>query len=150
MAKCVDIEKNVIPIVQRCLDGMLEHARSMDAAADSRAVVQRYKSGYAIPEDFPFEDLSAEGSSTGSGGNDGPVGMTNGGSANHNGNGLAAQHYGGGTPTSPGGSAGRRSDRRQSGGSGTSLNRAQSTKRGKFSNFFKPKVSKGILGLLVG
>uniref|UniRef100_A0A5S6QVQ9 SH3 domain-containing protein n=1 Tax=Trichuris muris TaxID=70415 RepID=A0A5S6QVQ9_TRIMR len=55
---CVEVESSVIPIVQRCFDGMLKEANKVDPATDSRTLVDRYRSGYGLPEEFPFVDLN--------------------------------------------------------------------------------------------
>ncbi|KFD48625.1 hypothetical protein M513_10480 [Trichuris suis] len=55
---CVEVESSVIPIVQRCFDGMLQEANKVDPAADSLTLVDRYRSGYGLPEEFPFVDLN--------------------------------------------------------------------------------------------
>lgn len=52
------IQKNVMPIVNKCLDGVIDSANSIDSAADAQLVVDRYKSGMQPPDDIPFEDLS--------------------------------------------------------------------------------------------
>lgn len=53
------IQKNVMPIVNKCLDGVIDSANSIDSTADAQLVVDRYKSGMQPPDDIPFEDLSA-------------------------------------------------------------------------------------------
>lgn len=52
------IQKNVIPIVNHCLDGIVDSANSIDSTADAQLVIDRYKSGMQPPDDIPFEDLS--------------------------------------------------------------------------------------------
>lgn len=54
------IQKNVAPIVNKCLDGVIDIANSIDSVADAQLVVDRYKSGMQPPDDIPFEDLSAK------------------------------------------------------------------------------------------
>ncbi|XP_057366986.1 formin-binding protein 1-like isoform X1 [Daphnia carinata] len=56
--KGVDIERSVFPIINKCLDGIIRAADSVDPEKDSRLVIERYKSGFSPPEDVPFEDLS--------------------------------------------------------------------------------------------
>lgn len=53
-----DIERNIIPIINTCIDGMVKASDSISAAEDSKAVVDKYKSGFPIPADIPFNDLS--------------------------------------------------------------------------------------------
>lgn len=55
------IQKNVIPIVNSCLDGIVNSANSINSAADAQLVIDRYKSGMQPPDDIPFEDLSTKG-----------------------------------------------------------------------------------------
>lgn len=53
-----DIERNVIPIINTCIDGMVKASDSVIATEDSKAVVDKYKSGFPIPGDISFNDLS--------------------------------------------------------------------------------------------
>lgn len=54
------IQKNVEPIINKCLDGVIDSAISIDSKADAQLVVDRYKSGMQPPDDIPFEDLSTK------------------------------------------------------------------------------------------
>ncbi|XP_059092390.1 formin-binding protein 1-like isoform X2 [Tigriopus californicus] len=56
--KSVQSEKDVLPIVNQCLEGMEKCAEEIDEAEDTRMVIERYKSGFIPPSDIPFEDLS--------------------------------------------------------------------------------------------
>lgn len=56
-----DVERQVMPIIMKCIDGMTASASSIDCSVDSRIVVDRYKTGFYPPNDIPFEDLSAQG-----------------------------------------------------------------------------------------
>lgn len=56
--KGVEIERSVFPIINKCLDGIIRAADSIDPEKDSRLVIEKYKSGFLPPDDFPFEDLS--------------------------------------------------------------------------------------------
>ncbi|KAJ8300241.1 hypothetical protein KUTeg_021760 [Tegillarca granosa] len=56
--QCSNIERNVIPIINTCIDGMVKAADSINAVEDSKTVVDKYKSGFPIPQDIPFDDLS--------------------------------------------------------------------------------------------
>ncbi|KAK3779392.1 hypothetical protein RRG08_052611 [Elysia crispata] len=56
--QCAEIEKNVIPIINTCIEGIAKAAGNINPSQDSKAVVERYKSGFPIPEDVQFEDLS--------------------------------------------------------------------------------------------
>lgn len=58
MLKAIQTEKDVLPIVSQCLDGMNKCAKEIDEKNDSSLVVERYKSGFSQPTDIPFEDLS--------------------------------------------------------------------------------------------
>ncbi|XP_045460444.1 formin-binding protein 1-like isoform X2 [Harmonia axyridis] len=62
----VKIERNVFPIINKCLDGILKASDIIDEKDDSKMVIERYKSGFEPPEDIPFEDLSKSGSDSGS------------------------------------------------------------------------------------
>ncbi|XP_049844462.1 formin-binding protein 1 isoform X12 [Schistocerca gregaria] len=59
MIQSVDIEKNVFPIIIKCLDGIVNAAEQINEKEDTQLVIERYKSGFQPPEDIPFEDLSA-------------------------------------------------------------------------------------------
>ena len=56
--KGVDIERNGLSIINKCLDGIIRAADSISPEEDSRLVIERYKSGFLHPADIPFEDLS--------------------------------------------------------------------------------------------
>ncbi|XP_053550009.1 formin-binding protein 1-like isoform X2 [Bombina bombina] len=53
-----EAERKVIPIITKCLDGMVLAAKSVDERRDSQIVVDCFKSGFEPPGDFPFEDYS--------------------------------------------------------------------------------------------
>ncbi|XP_026556150.1 formin-binding protein 1-like isoform X4 [Pantherophis guttatus] len=53
-----DSERKVIPIVSKCLEGMIAAAKSVDDRRDSQIVIDSFKSGFEPPGDFPFEDYS--------------------------------------------------------------------------------------------
>ncbi|XP_064214002.1 cdc42-interacting protein 4 homolog isoform X2 [Tribolium castaneum] len=65
----VDIERNVFPIINKCLDGILKAADVINEKEDTILVIEKYKSGFLPPEDIPFEDLSKGGSDSGSANN---------------------------------------------------------------------------------
>ncbi|EEC17256.1 conserved hypothetical protein, partial [Ixodes scapularis] len=58
MKKAAEIHRQVLPIVGKCLDGIVVAADSIDAKKDAEIVIERYKSGFVPADDFPFEDLS--------------------------------------------------------------------------------------------
>ncbi|XP_020644343.1 formin-binding protein 1-like isoform X2 [Pogona vitticeps] len=53
-----DSERKVIPIISKCLEGMIAAAKSVDECRDSQIVIDSFKSGFEPPGDFPFEDYS--------------------------------------------------------------------------------------------
>ncbi|XP_040215939.1 formin-binding protein 1-like isoform X2 [Rana temporaria] len=53
-----DAERKVIPIISKCLEGMVQAAKSVDERRDSQIVVDCFKSGFEPPVDYPFEDYS--------------------------------------------------------------------------------------------
>ncbi|KAJ8680909.1 hypothetical protein QAD02_016696, partial [Eretmocerus hayati] len=59
MLKSVEIERAVAPIIAQCLDGIEKAANEINEKEDTMLVIERYKSGFQPPGDFPFEDLSA-------------------------------------------------------------------------------------------
>ena len=58
MLKSVEIERSVSPIIAQCLDGIEKAANEINEKEDTLLVIERYKSGFQPPGDFPFEDLS--------------------------------------------------------------------------------------------
>ncbi|XP_061555416.1 formin-binding protein 1 homolog isoform X10 [Phycodurus eques] len=56
MKTFADVDRQVIPIVGKCLDGMTKAAESIEAKTDSNQVVESYKSGFEPPGDVEFED----------------------------------------------------------------------------------------------
>ncbi|KAK0159734.1 hypothetical protein PV327_010818 [Microctonus hyperodae] len=59
MLKSVEIERAVAPIISQCLDGIEKAANEINEKDDTLLVIERFKSGFTPPGDFPFEDLSA-------------------------------------------------------------------------------------------
>uniref|UniRef100_A0A671P0A1 Formin-binding protein 1-like n=1 Tax=Sinocyclocheilus anshuiensis TaxID=1608454 RepID=A0A671P0A1_9TELE len=66
-----EVERRVIPIISKCLEGMVTAAKNVDERRDSGVVVESFKSGFEPPGDFPFEDFSQNIQRTGS---DGTIG----------------------------------------------------------------------------
>ncbi|XP_050436465.1 formin-binding protein 1 isoform X2 [Adelges cooleyi] len=64
MAHSADVERNVFPIINKCLDGIINAASHINEKQDTVLVIERYKSGFEPPGDFPFDDLSRGGEST--------------------------------------------------------------------------------------
>ncbi|XP_051907979.1 formin-binding protein 1 isoform X21 [Hippocampus zosterae] len=56
MKAFADVERQVIPIVGKCLDGMTKAAEAIQPKTDSKQVVESYKSGFEPPGDVEFED----------------------------------------------------------------------------------------------
>ncbi|XP_030209891.1 formin-binding protein 1 isoform X12 [Gadus morhua] len=56
MKTFADVDRQVLPIVGKCLDGMTKAAESIDAKTDSQLVVESFKSGFEPPGDVDFED----------------------------------------------------------------------------------------------
>jgi hypothetical protein len=59
MIQSVDIERNVSPIISKCLDDIVRAAEQINEKEDTQVVIERYKTGFQPPQDIPFEDLSA-------------------------------------------------------------------------------------------
>lgn len=59
----VEIERNVYPIINKCLDGIVKAADLINEKEDSLLVIEKYKTGFPPPDDIPFEDLSKGGGS---------------------------------------------------------------------------------------
>ncbi|XP_029940151.1 formin-binding protein 1 isoform X17 [Salarias fasciatus] len=56
MKTFADVDRQVLPIVGKCLDGMTKAAESIEPKADSKQVVESYKSGFEPPGDVEFQD----------------------------------------------------------------------------------------------
>ncbi|XP_028827187.1 formin-binding protein 1 homolog isoform X19 [Denticeps clupeoides] len=56
MRRFADEDRKILPIVGHCLDGMTKAAESIEAKADSKQVVEQFKSGFEPPSDVEFED----------------------------------------------------------------------------------------------
>ncbi|XP_071008541.1 formin-binding protein 1-like isoform X14 [Oncorhynchus clarkii lewisi] len=56
MKTYADVDREVLPIVGKCLDGMTKAAESIEPKTDSKQVVESYKSGFEPPGDVEFED----------------------------------------------------------------------------------------------
>lgn len=59
MLTSIDAETKVTHIIQRCYEDMGNAVRDITPSKDSAVVVEQYRSGYAHPQPFPFEDLGA-------------------------------------------------------------------------------------------
>uniref|UniRef100_A0A8B9KA87 Formin binding protein 1a n=1 Tax=Astyanax mexicanus TaxID=7994 RepID=A0A8B9KA87_ASTMX len=53
-----EVERKVLPIVSKCLDGMTKAAESIEPKMDTKQVVETFKSGFEPPGDVDFEDYS--------------------------------------------------------------------------------------------
>ncbi|XP_069465354.1 formin-binding protein 1 isoform X10 [Ambystoma mexicanum] len=53
-----DIDRQVIPIIGKCLDGITKAAEGIDQQQDSKLVIEAFKSGFEPPGDVEFEDYS--------------------------------------------------------------------------------------------
>ncbi|KAL0965247.1 hypothetical protein UPYG_G00278730 [Umbra pygmaea] len=56
MKTYAEVDREVLPIVGKCLDGMTTAAESIEPNTDSKQVVESYKSGFEPPGDVEFED----------------------------------------------------------------------------------------------
>ncbi|XP_035847087.1 formin-binding protein 1 homolog isoform X21 [Sander lucioperca] len=56
MKTFADVDRQVLPIVGKCLDGMTKAAESIEPKTDSKQVVESFKSGFEPPGDVEFED----------------------------------------------------------------------------------------------
>ncbi|XP_063792763.1 formin-binding protein 1 isoform X9 [Pseudophryne corroboree] len=53
-----DIDRRVIPIIGKCLDGITKSAESINEKQDSQTVIEAFKSGFEPPGDIDFEDFT--------------------------------------------------------------------------------------------
>ncbi|XP_034349985.1 formin-binding protein 1 isoform X16 [Arvicanthis niloticus] len=58
MKTYAELDRQVIPIIGKCLDGIVKAAESIDQKNDSQLVVEAYKSGFEPPGDIEFEDYT--------------------------------------------------------------------------------------------
>lgn len=58
--ECVDIERKVMPIISKCIDGMEKASGLVSSSTDTKVVIDKYKSGFLPPGDIPFEELCLE------------------------------------------------------------------------------------------
>ncbi|XP_037401842.1 formin-binding protein 1 isoform X27 [Pygocentrus nattereri] len=56
MKTFAEVDRQILPIVGKCLDGMTKAAESIEPKTDSAQVVESYKSGFEPPGDVEFED----------------------------------------------------------------------------------------------
>uniref|UniRef100_A0AC34QR14 Formin-binding protein 1-like n=1 Tax=Panagrolaimus sp. JU765 TaxID=591449 RepID=A0AC34QR14_9BILA len=57
MRRTIEAEASVMKIIQVCYDEMMRAVVSINPEADTLLVVEQNASGYAIPEDYSFDDL---------------------------------------------------------------------------------------------
>ncbi|XP_067868390.1 formin-binding protein 1 isoform X6 [Heterodontus francisci] len=53
-----EVDRQVIPIIGKCLDGITKAAESIDEKHDTQLVIEAFKSGFEQPGDVEFEDFS--------------------------------------------------------------------------------------------
>uniref|UniRef100_A0A8D0HBA6 Formin binding protein 1 n=1 Tax=Sphenodon punctatus TaxID=8508 RepID=A0A8D0HBA6_SPHPU len=53
-----EVDRQVIPIIGKCLDGITKAAESIDQKHDSQLVIEAFKSGFEPPGDIDFEDFT--------------------------------------------------------------------------------------------
>ncbi|XP_073319994.1 cdc42-interacting protein 4 homolog isoform X2 [Pagrus major] len=53
-----DIEKKVLPIISKCLEGITTAGRKIDEKQDSMLFIEQHKSGFERPADVEFEDYT--------------------------------------------------------------------------------------------
>ncbi|XP_067231898.1 formin-binding protein 1 isoform X13 [Chanodichthys erythropterus] len=51
-----EVDRQILPIIGKCLDGMTQAAESIEPKNDSSQVIESYKSGFEPPGDVEFED----------------------------------------------------------------------------------------------
>ncbi|XP_021117530.1 formin-binding protein 1 isoform X4 [Heterocephalus glaber] len=58
MKTYAEVDRQVIPILGKCLDGIVAAAQAIDQKSDSQLVIEAYKSGFEPPGDIEFEDYT--------------------------------------------------------------------------------------------
>ncbi|KAL4617438.1 formin-binding protein 1-like isoform X4 [Arapaima gigas] len=56
MKTFAEVDRQVLPIIGKCLDGMTTAAEAIESKSDSNQVIEAYKSGFEPPGDVEFED----------------------------------------------------------------------------------------------
>ncbi|XP_051532822.1 formin-binding protein 1-like isoform X13 [Myxocyprinus asiaticus] len=51
-----EVDRQILPIIGKCLDGITQAAESIESKTDSSQVIESYKSGFEPPGDVEFED----------------------------------------------------------------------------------------------
>ncbi|KTF95504.1 hypothetical protein cypCar_00046344, partial [Cyprinus carpio] len=51
-----EVDRQILPIIGKCLDGITQAAESIEPKNDSSQVIESYKSGFEPPGDVEFED----------------------------------------------------------------------------------------------
>ncbi|XP_077904603.1 formin-binding protein 1 isoform X16 [Ictidomys tridecemlineatus] len=58
MKTYAEVDRQVIPIIGKCLDGIVKAAEAINQKSDSQLVIEAYKSGFEPPGDIEFEDYT--------------------------------------------------------------------------------------------
>ncbi|KFU90615.1 Formin-binding protein 1-like, partial [Chaetura pelagica] len=58
MRTFAEVDRQVIPIIGKCLDEITKAAESVDHKTDSQLVIEAFKSGFEPPGDIEFEDFT--------------------------------------------------------------------------------------------
>ncbi|KAM5299587.1 formin-binding protein 1 [Ctenodactylus gundi] len=58
MRTYAELDRQVTPIIGKCLDGIVKAAEAIDHKSDSQLVIEAYKSGFEPPGDVEFEDYT--------------------------------------------------------------------------------------------
>ncbi|XP_027798652.2 formin-binding protein 1 isoform X3 [Marmota flaviventris] len=58
MKTYAEVDRQVIPIIGKCLDGIVKAAEAINQKNDSQLVIEAYKSGFEPPGDIEFEDYT--------------------------------------------------------------------------------------------
>ncbi|KAM9217975.1 formin-binding protein 1 [Leptosomus discolor] len=58
MKTFAEVDRQVIPIIGKCLDEITKAAESIDHKTDSQLVIEAFKSGFEPPGDIDFEDFT--------------------------------------------------------------------------------------------
>ncbi|XP_062815002.1 formin-binding protein 1 isoform X12 [Anolis carolinensis] len=58
MKTFAEVDRQVIPIIGKCLDGITKAAEAIDQEKDSQCAVEAFKSGFEPPGDVEFEDFA--------------------------------------------------------------------------------------------
>lgn len=59
ISKTSETERSTIPIMNHCIEGITKASSIVDYNKEMHQVIEKYKTGFSIPSDVPFEDVTS-------------------------------------------------------------------------------------------